>query len=158
MNNTNTDPRDYDENGEKYTFADVREDEIHELQKEVEDLKEENEKLKQNVFNADTRCRQFRTKVGYDFIHESLTNYCRVDVDSYDGDLCGQEEDYSYIVDEKSKDYLFEECAKIISDTIDTYIRLPHNIQDINLALCEEVQNVVDEFETHDLIKKLKEE
>ncbi len=32
------DPRDYDENGEKYTFVDVREQEIHDLQKKVQDL------------------------------------------------------------------------------------------------------------------------
>jgi hypothetical protein len=121
------------------------------VKKENRELKKENEKLKENVFNADTRCSQFRTKVGHSFIHDILTDYCRIDVDRYDGDV---EEDHSYIV-EGNEDFLFEECASAISHAIDTYIRLPNSIQDINEYLCEEVDEVVDKFKTNDMIKNM---
>jgi len=56
-NNKSNDPRDYDENGELYTFADVREEEIHELQKKVEDLqiksKKQSEKYDELCYEND---------------------------------------------------------------------------------------------------------
>lgn len=56
-NNKSNDPRDYDENGELYTFTDVREEEIHELQKKVEDLqiksKKQSEKYEELCYEND---------------------------------------------------------------------------------------------------------
>ena len=56
-NNKSNDPRDYDENGELHTFTDVREEEIHELQKKVEDLqiksKKQSEKYEELCYEND---------------------------------------------------------------------------------------------------------
>ena len=56
-NNKSNDPRDYDENGDLYTFEDVRNEEIHELQKKVEDLqiksKKQSEKYDELCYEID---------------------------------------------------------------------------------------------------------
>ena len=110
------------------------------LYKENKELKEEIEKLKSNVFNADSRCNQFRVKVGYSYIHDILERVFDMDLDGYD------EDPLRLMCMEDHKDFLFEECARVINNCI--------NIKGVDEEyIYEEIESeVIDKFKDNDWI------
>ena len=81
-----------------------------------EQSQKEIQELKSNVFNADSRCNQFRVKVGYSYIHDILERVFDMDLDGYDED--DDEDSEKWKCMEDRKDFLFEECASVINNCI----------------------------------------
>ena len=103
------------------------------------------DELKSNVFNADSRCNQFRVKVGYSYIHDILEGVFDMDLDGYDEDEYTEWAEKWKCID-FHKDFLFEECARVISNCI--------NIKGVDQEyICEEIGNeVIDKFKDNEWI------
>ena len=100
-----------------------------------------------NVFNADSRCNQFRVKVGYSFIHDILQDVYMIDLDSVDKE--DLEEDMYYIQD-GNEDVVFAECANAVDNVINRFIKNP--VGCINENIIEEIGEVVQIFKDSDII------
>jgi len=105
-----------------------------------EQSQKEIQELQSNVFNADSRCNQFRVKVGYSYIHDILERVSDTDLDGYD------EDPLRWMCMEDRKDFLFEECASVINNCI--------NIKGVDEEyICEEIEDeVIDKFKDNDWI------
>jgi len=99
------------------------------------------------VFKADSRCNQFRVKVGHSFIHEILQNVYMIDLDSVDKEDLG--EDWYYIQD-GYEDEVFAECANAVDKVINRFIKNP--VGCINDEITEEIGEVVLIFKDIDII------
>ena len=109
--------------------------------KEREALQKKVAELEESVFNADSRCNQFRVKVGYSYIHDILTEIHDMDLDTYDNDEDDDDAGTLKCVEE-FKGALFNECAGAINRIIN------HNISpEISQHIMEEIGNVVELFQ-----------
>tara|TARA_R110001592_G_scaffold32544_2_gene113871 strand:+ start:5061 stop:5378 length:318 start_codon:yes stop_codon:yes gene_type:complete len=100
-----------------------------------------------NVFNADSRCNQFRVKVGYSFIHDILEEVYQIDIDTVDKE--DLEEDMYHIKD-GFQDVVFAECSNAVDNVINRFIKNP--VGEINGNIIDEIGEVVESFKDSDII------
>ena len=129
-------------------LADIKEnvftgydDDISTLKEQNKELKKKVEELKEPVFNADSRCNQFRVKVGYSYIHDILTEIHDMDLDTYDNDEDDDDAGTLKCVEE-FKGALFNECAGAINGVINNGLS-----SEMSEQIMEEIGNVVELFQ-----------